>query len=490
MFRCFLRHRYGREVRPFELWTKQDELARAVIEHRRVACRSGHKTGKTVLAAALAIWWALTRPNARVLMTAPTERQVKKALWGELRQFWANSPLLQEFMPPPGLDPETGVKWNDGRELFGFTAKSADAVSGPGGPEVLVIVDESAGVSREVFEALQGVRAGGGKILALANPTQTSGWFFDAFHDKREGWELKDISVLETPNFIERREVIPGLSACDFEEEVRTDYGIDSPQYATRVLGRFPSSVGNTVIGFGMVEAARKAWKLLEEEGDLDKEVGSTIDLGVDVARFGDDDSAVAARSGLLLWTPAWFEKTRQIRAVVNGYDSVKVAGLVVQCLSVIPHQGKRVRIKIDCTGGYGEPVAAMLRAMIDVGELSPTVEIYEINYASSSSDENKFPVLRDELWFGARPFFKEGGALYPDPKAESELMAAIYAPDLKGRNKVEPKKEMKKRLGRSPDRADAVLLAIYEPGSPIEDTADPHADTGRWDGYAGSGFG
>lgn len=492
-FRAFLRHRYGRDVRPFELWSKQDRLALAVLEHRRVACRSGHKTGKTVLASALAIWWALTRPNARVLMTAPTERQVKKALWGETRQFWANSPLLQEFMPEPALSPETGVRWKDGRELFGFTAKSADAVSGPGGPDVLVIIDESAGVPREVWEALQGVRAGGGKVLALANPTQTSGWFFDAFHDKRVGWHLEDISVTETPNFIEGREVIPGLSAREFEQEVRDDYGVDSPQYATRVLGKFPPNVGNAVIGFGLIEAARKAWALATgDEGD-GLELGPTIDLGVDVARFGDDDSAIAARSGLALYSPAWFEKEHGIRPVVNGYDAVKVAGLAMACLRALDTKGKRIRIKVDCTGGYGEPVVSQLHALQSGGDLDADAQIVPINFSGESSDSEKYPVLRDELWFGARPWFREGGAMYPDPKLESELMAATYALDLKGRNKVEPKKEIKKRLGRSPDRADAALLAIYEPASAIDEMPPPgdEAERGFFDGYSGeAGFG
>jgi phage terminase large subunit len=489
---AFLQIRIGRDVVPFRLWAKQGQLAKAVALYRRVCCRSGHKVGKTALAAALAIWWACTRPNARVILTAPTERQVQKALWYEVRRFYNNSPRLRAIMPEPALSPATGVRWVDGRELFGFTAKNADAVSGPGGPEVLVIIDEASGVPREVWEALQGVRAGGGKVLALGNPTQTVGWFFDAFNEKRTGWDHHNISSADTPNYIEDRIVIPGLADRDYVREVADDYGEDSPTYAVRVTGDFPKNVANAIIGLGLIELARREANLLEW-GDVLELDGLTVDLGVDVARFGDDDSAVSARVGSQLFTPAWFEKTRAVKAVVNGYDSVKVAGLVVQCLSVLPHQGKRVRIKIDCTGGYGEPVAAMLRALIDTGNLPSTVEIYEINYSSESSNDEVFPVLRDELWFGARPWFKAGGAMYPDPKLESEMMAATYAPDLKGRNKVEPKKEIKKRLGRSPDRADAALLAIYEPGAPIGDMppAGDEAEHGFFEGYSeSSGFG
>jgi phage terminase large subunit len=101
--------------------------------------------------------------------------------------------------------------------------------------------------------------------------------------------------------------------------------------------------------------------------------------------------------------------------------------------------------------------------------------------------------VLRDELWFGGKRFFKEGGALYPDGKLEGELIAPTYEPDAKGRNKVEKKRDTKKRLGRSPDRADAALLAIYEPGSQLEPMPenDNYADDSRWEGFGSAqGFG
>lgn len=481
----FLAYRHGRELRSFRLWAKQGDLAKAVLAFRRVACRSGHKVGKSALGAALAIWWACTRPSARVILTAPTGRQIKKAIWYEVRRFWHSSPKLRAIMPTPPLQPETGVRWEDGRELFGFSAENADAVSGPGGPEVFIVIDEGSGVSREVWQALQGIRAGGGKVLALGNPTQTVGWFFDAFHEKRAGWSLHVISSTDTPNFIEGREVIPGLAMREHEEEVRLDSGVDSPEYAVRVLGNFPTLVGNAIIGLGLIETARALW---DESEPPD---GNTVDLGVDVARYGDDHSAVCGRIGLKLFTPLWFEKTHQIRAVVNGYDAIKVANLVVQCLAKLPTEGRRVRIKIDDTGEWAGPLMVELRLRQDKGDLDPNISIVGVEFAGESSNPDKFPVVRDELWFGAaRPWFSAGGAIYPDPKLESELMAATYAPDVKGRNKVEPKRDIKKRLGRSPDRADAALLAIYEPGVTSAVVKPADVSNSRWTGSLGRGFG
>jgi phage terminase large subunit len=475
---------------PFEMWEAQRKIARAICQNRRVARRSGHKVGKSMLAAALVIWWVATHGLARGILTAPTSRQVKKALWFEVRRFWTNSPKLRELFPEPALEPETGIRWADGRELFGFTASSADKVSGPGGPAVLVVVDEASGVPRDVWEALQGIRAGGGKVLALGNPTQTSGWFFDAFHERRTGWDLDKISSRETPNYIAGTTVIHGLADAEFEQEIADDYGIDSPAYAVRVLGEFPKNVANAVIGLGLVEMARMRW-------DDTEDLTSPLELGVDVARFGDDDSACAGRIGTKLYSPAYFEKERGIKAVVNGYNSIAVAGMVVQCLGALQRRGQRVRIKIDCTGGFGEPVAEQLRTLRENGELGDFgefVEIIEVNFAGESSDSEKYPVVRDELWFGGRTFFgpEVGGSMYPDPKLESELVAPTYAPDVKGRNKVEKKSETKKRIGRSPDRADAALLAIYNTHLAISEPDEDfqHADVSRWEGVGGSGFG
>ncbi|HWA29131.1 MAG TPA: hypothetical protein VG734_26005 [Lacunisphaera sp.] len=454
--------------KPLKLWSAQETLALAVAQHRRVAVRSCHKSGKSKLAAAIAIWWALTRRMARVILTAPTARQVEKALWYEIRSFYAVSPLLRQILPEPGLDPATGCRWADGRELFGFTASNADNVSGPGGPEVLVIIDEGPGVPRSVWEALQGVRAGGGKVLTLGNPTQTSGWFYDAFHERRAGWDLHHISGPDTPNVVAGEMVYPGLIDREFIQEIADDNDTDSPVYAVRVLGNFPANVANAVIGLGMLEAARSRW---------DDDVASpsmTIDLGVDVARFGDDYSAVSAREGLRVYTPAWFEKERDVKACVNGYDSTKVSGLALQCMSALRDKKQRVRIKIDSTGGYGGAVADRLRELQADGRLDEFVEVVEINFAETASEPDKYPRVRDELWFGFRKFCKDGGAIYDkDARCDSELLAPTYSLTSAGQNKVEPKLDTKKRLGRSPDRAESVLLAVYEPNTAVEDFTD-----------------
>lgn len=485
--------RFAHDVIGVDFWAKQQDIAGSVARNVRTAARSGHKVGKTELAAALLLWWCCTRINARGIFTAPTLRQVEEALWAAVRR---QAEQIQRrgynIIPEVALSPSTGVRWEDGRRLFGFTASHPDKVSGPSGANILFVLDEASGIEAGIWQAVQGILGGtdenSGRVLAIGNPTQPSGWFYDAFNEKRELWnEPIRISSAESPNVISGTSVVPGLATRTWVREMAEEYGEDSPIYQVRVLGDFPTNSANQVIGLGLIEAALARW------ADNDN-AGGTCELGVDVARFGDDDSCVAGRRGLALYSPRWFEK-QGVKAVANGYDSKKVAGLVIQCMRALRKPGERCRIKIDAAGGYGGAVADELRAQqqasIDSGVAGPIdafTTIVEVNVSESSEEPDNYPLLRDELWFGGRKFFQQGGSLFGDAKLEAELIAPIYSPTPKGQFKVEPKVDTKKRLGRSPDRADAALLAIYDPSTPIQKIEIPTAHRSRWAG-GGRGF-
>jgi phage terminase large subunit len=465
--------------------TYQADIARAVLEHSKVAVRSGHKLGKSLVAVIIAIWWVCTREEGRAVLTAATDRQVRRVLWRELRNVHRRLKKRGvAILPEPKLDPATGCQWPDGREIIGFATKVPENAAGFSGPALLFVLDEGSGIPTEIYEAFAGNMAGGAKLLALSNPTQTTGWFFEAFEVRRDFWHQIHLSIEDSPNYRAGAAVVPGLATRDYEAEIAEAYGKDSAFYQVRVAGNFPKNVPNAVIGLGMVEAAREAW---DPEAIPESR---TLDIGVDVARFGDDFSAACARRGLTLYTPAFFEREHGIPAAVNGYDSKKVAGMALQVMRSIRQPGERVRIKIDAAGGYGGGVADELRAQKEAGELDEFIEIIEVNVSVKSAEPEKYPQLRDELWFGGRAWFKAGGAMYPDAKLESELIAPIYAPTAGGQFKVESKAETKKRLGRSPDRADAALLAIYEAVESFDVPQKQLPAMSRWGLTRGRGFG
>lgn len=448
-----------------ERCTYQADIARAVLAHSKVAVRSSHKLGKSLVAVLLAIWWVVTRADSRAVLTAASDRQVRRVLWRELRKMHRR--LVKrgiELMPQARLDPATGCQWPDGREIIGFATKLPENAAGFSEANLFFVLDEGSGIPTEIYEAFAGNMAGGAKMLSLSNPTQTSGWFYEAFNVRREFWHTMHLSCQDSPNFRAGKTIVPGLATREYEAEIAAAYGVDSPFYQVRVGGNFPLQVSNAVIGLGLVEAARARW-------DEEAKTTGVLELGVDVARFGDDDSAVAARRGLKLYTPDWLERrfrSADLRAVVHGYDSKAVAGVVIRVMRALRVPGERVVIKLDAGGGYGGGVADELRAQQEAGELDAAVEIIEVNVAVSSKEPEKYPQLRDELWFNLRWFLHDGGMMAGDARLEAEMIAPLYTMTRLGQFKVESKDDIKARLGRSPDRADAVCLAVYDAGGAV----------------------
>lgn len=430
-----------------EPWSRQRDILEAAATCPRVAVRSGHKVSKSCSAAGLALWWVSTRTRGQVVFTSSTDRQVRGILWKELtaRHSKARVPIGGVLH----IDPGTGLVFPDGRTVVGFTARDAERMAGFSGDELLFIVDEASGIDEAIFNAIEGNQAGGAHVLMFGNPTKTSGYFFDAFHEKREYFRTIHISSEETPNVIERRKVVPGLALYEWVQEKRTEWGVDSPLYAMRVRGNFPAQASNAVVGLAHVEAARARWAKTPASGPLV--------IGVDVARFGDDETVITAVRGY---------KTLRTEAI-SSMDTVDVAGrarrMAIELRDEMREDGScsaqyawhtLPRVQVDEIGvGAG---------VLDILSRYDDIEAVGVNVATKSDVPHEHPLLRDQLWFALADWLKEGGAILKDPKLEGELVAPTYKFDERGRRKVESKVDIKSRLGRSPDRADALALAIY----------------------------
>lgn len=431
---------FAKEALGVTVWSRQRDVLRAVAAHPRVAVRSGHKVGKSTSAAILALWWICTRKRGRVIMTSATYRQVKAILWRELRRILREAPV--RIGGKLADDPETGLQLADGREILGFSTKDPEKMAGISGPELLFILDEASGIPEPIFEAIEGNRAGGASVVMFSNPTQSSGTFFDAFHNSRQFWHTISISSAETPNVVEGRPIIPGLATRDWIEEKKKEWGVDSALYQVRVAGNFPKQGDNAVISLHLVTEAVERWAdAPDEDGPLE--------LGLDVAEFGDDDSVLIARRGRKAWAAETW----------NGLDAVQLVGKVLAYIRDIRADGEIAVVKVDVVG-VGAGVASLLATHRD------EVKVVRVNAsATPTADEEvagKLKNLRAQLWVGMRDWLKAGGAIPEDGKLEGELVAPTYLFDAQGRMQIESKKDMRKRLGRSPDRADALGLAIF----------------------------
>lgn len=440
---------FAREVLGLRVWPKMEEILLAVRDHRKVAVRSGHKVSKSTTAAVIALWRAYARPGSRTIITAPTVRQVKMIIWGEVRRLHRRARL-------PGtvpIDPGTGMKHDEtDTEVYGFTTDEPEKMAGVSGADLMYIIDEASGVEEAIYEAIEGNMAGGGRQLLISNPTQTSGTFFDAFHTKRHLWTTIHISSEETPNVLTGEVIIPGLATREWVQEKRVEWGEESPLFQVRVRGNFPSQAENTVIGLALVEAARARYDA-EPRPPLGR-----FSLGVDVARFGDDPTVLQ---------PILEEPRRALPVKVYAkVDNVDVAGHVMDYVQALrltlgyPVTAGPVNVNIDDTGNGGG-VTDHLRHSERAAALGITVNAVIVGEAATLET---YTNLRAQLWFTIRDWLKAGGQLPPNGKQEGELVAVKYSFDTLGRSRVEKKDEIKKRLGRSTDYADALGLALYVP--------------------------
>lgn len=448
---------FFKEVLLVEYLTEdQQEILRALNEPRaRVAVASGHKMGKDFTAAGAAWWWVSCYDDARVRATAVTLTQVRDVFWRELRAHHARS--QKGPYPLDGIVPSmpyTG--WRVGqREIVGFTSSQGEAAAGISGPHVFYIWDEASGIDDRIFEASKGNFAGGdARGLMLSQPTRNEGHFYEAFHEKRELWKTFHLDSETSPNVIAGREIVPGLATREWLDEQRVDWNApDGPIWKIRIKGQFAEGDGQKVMTLALVEAAERRWR------DMPTPEGERLVLGLDCAGSGDDENACAPRRGKkILEVEAWTTPALPTPSERAKANAARVLGIVRRHRR--PRE-QRALVVMDAGGTVGLEVYRELLRYED------EIEVRPVQFGAASTMPREYQWIRDQLWFTfAEKWLQEGGALPPDRKLPAELTAPGWAYDEKGRRHVEKKDKLRRRLGRSTDRADACLLSVFEPRS------------------------
>lgn len=491
--------RFAHEILGFEPWARQIEIAETLASgKRRIAVSSGHKIGKSSAAAWIGLWFFCSFKDARVVFTSKTARQVDQILWREVTRMQGRSGSCLDCVreaaqaePPrraprpcahssvieghPGKLARTGLKSDDFRELMGFTAREVEAVAGISGANVLYVVDEASGVDDLIFEAIKGNLAGGGYLLLLSNPTKTEGEFFDAFFDekKRELYTTFRVSSEETPNVTSGEDVIPGLATRTYIEEMKLEYGEDSALYKIRVKGLHVLGEDGKIITASMIAAAQDRWEDTVGEGRLH--------IGLDPAESAQgDETAIAVRRGKKLLEVLTFRGIGVDEILVHVLDAIKVHRQQARELPAL--------LKVDAEGNIGYKMYNRLTAHAD--EHPRDFEVFPVRASDRPRTKYaRFDRLRDQLWASFADWIKDDGAIPEDLKLGKELHAPQLFEADNGRYKISPKSELKKVLGRSPDRADATVLATWEPASMMTDAGDG-GDGGGGNGPGRSGGG
>lgn len=442
------------------LWETQEQILESIRDNERTSARSCHGVGKSYLAGNATLWFLYTFPYSIVLTTAPTFRQVEKLIWKEIRssirksKFDLGGELAKKSPELQILQDEwvaLGLSTNQPERFQGFHAR-----------HILVIVDEGAGVKEDIYEAIEGVLTSSHcRLLLLGNPTLIGGTFYRSHREP--GWKTFHIAAWDTPNFTSCGITEDDLETGAWEAKAPRNpdgtfnwpapwlitpawaadklkrWGKNHPAYQARVAGNFPTQGENNVIPLAWIERSMNLWEETKGEG--------SVTLGVDVARYGSDQSVIAPRQGRKIFP----------LQVFSGIDTQELTGKVL----VTARDTKAKHIFVDVIGmgaGVVDPLKAAKAPVVPVNVGSGSDVLDE--------DGNKVYVnLRAELWWALRealdPKNPEPLALPPDEDLLGDLAAPTYKITGKGQTQIEDKEETKKRLGHSPDRADAVMLTF-----------------------------
>jgi len=399
---------------------------------RRIAIRSGHGVGKSTFLAWTMLWFQICHFPHKVMATANRQDQLSDVLWAECKAWHkVMMPEVAQFLEFTS----DKIVWKDAPESGFAIARTArkenpEAFQGIHQKHMLLIADEASGIDNIIFETGVGAMSTPGAITLLTgNPTRTQGYFYDAFHKASSLWWTRKVSVDE---LIEEG---AAYVAVDFPAEVATTFGRDSNAYRVRVLGEFPTSEDDQVIPRELVDEASVRDV---EQSDVFRTV-----WGVDVARFGDDRTALCKRRGNILLEPikSWRHK-----------DTMQVAGIVMNEYTSLPPSERPSEILVDVIG-LG---AGVVDRLWELG-----LPVTGVNVAESASSKERYSRSRDELWFKAREWFQERRCFLDDPELAAELCSVLYTFSSSGKILVESKSDMKKRGMPSPDLADSFILTF-----------------------------
>lgn len=475
------------EILGLEPWSKQREILESVRDHQRTAVRSCHGVGKTACAAAVVLWFlAAFGPEALVVTTAPTWRQVKDLLWREIAKLHARSGGFFD-----GQLTETRLDFAPDWYAIGLSTREPENFQGYHAAHLLFVVDEASGVRQPIFDAAEGfLTSDGARVLLIGNPTQPAGQFFDAFHKEQPLWNTIHISAADSPNFTGEpvpERVARALVSRAWVEDKKVKWGEQSPIYAVRVNGDFPDQSDRAVVSLADVETAQQREMELpgapltpestDEEKALHEATWPTV-VACDPARFGSDETVVALRQG---------NHVRIVDAYV-GKATTHTTGVILRTARDHIHDlyGKPILVVDEIGIGGG-----IIDALKETGEFR--VVAYNASHAPAGVNDGEYPNARSELWFEFAKDWLPELDLDPDDQLAADLLAPEYAIDSKGRRVVEPKDKTKERLGRSPDRADAVMMAFGRAvmsGMHVRLPSGPPVPGGesRWRGMGGGG--
>jgi phage terminase large subunit len=417
----------------------QLEALRLFPRNQRLALKACKGPGKTAALAWMILNFLATRPHPRIAAVSITGDNLASNLWPELSKWMARSTYLSSqfaWTKTQVVHRRHYATWWCQARSWAKQAdaeRQADALAGLHADYAMAVLDESGGIPQSVMATAEAVLASGieTKVLQAGNPTHTTGPLYRACVTDRHLWKV--VTITGDPDRPDRS---PRISLKWAREQIDS-YGRDNPWVMVNVLGEFPPSSINSLLGVEDVERAMRR-HLREDAYDWAQKR-----LGVDVARFGDDRTVIFPRQGLAAFRPV----------VLRQQRSTTIAARVAMAMDAWGAE----TVLIDDTGHWGHGAVDLLTT---AGR--PVFPVI----ASDPATDKRYRTMRDQMWAGMAEWVKKGGALPNIPELVRELTEPTYT-FLGGKFLVESKDLVKQRLGSSPDLADALAQTFALPDAP-----------------------
>lgn len=397
----------------------------------QLATASGHGIGKSALVAWIILWSLATFEDARGVVTANTETQLKTKTWAELgkwyRLFIGRDLFKFTATAIFSADPDHEKTWRI--DMVPWSERNPEAFAGlhNQGKRVILIFDEGSGIDNIIWETSEGALTDRDtQILwiVFGNPTKNTGRFRDCFGGSSV-WKTRQIDSRTVP-------ITNKKQIAKWEKH----YGEDSDFFRVRVKGEFPRVGSMEFISLEDCNAAAQR--------DVFVHLHDPLVLGVDVARFGDDDSVIYIRKGRDGRThpPLRF----------SGIDTMRLANEVVK----VYREYRADAVFVD-GGGVGGGVVDRCRQL--------RIPVWDIQFgaksdASPPDEAVKYANKRSEIWGAMREWIKVG-MIPNDQEFIKELVSPAYGFNNRDEIQLERKSDMKRRGIKSPDCGDALALTF-----------------------------
>ena len=417
-----------------EMVTSRGFDGRHAVDPIQFSTASGHGIGKSAMTSWLIRWIMDTRPMCKGVVTANTSEQLRTKTWAELAK-WHNMSLTKHWYHLNSGGGSMNYYHKDHRETWRVDAQTSreenseafaglhSATSTP-----FYIFDEASAIPEKIFEVREGGLTDGEPMtFDFGNPTRNSGRFYENMVGRfRHRFSRR---------FIDSRTVL--ITNKKLLNQWVEDYGEDSDFVKVRVKGEFPSAGALQFIGNDILDPCIMK--------DVAVSPNDPVVMGVDVARFGDDQSVIVMRTGRDAESKEWHR--------YRGVDTMTLSSEVAR----LAQQYQPDTIFID-GGGVGGGVVDRCRQL--------AVEVIEINFGAKATMP-QYANMRAQCWGQLKQAITDGMRLPDDADMKSDITSVEYGYNIRNQIQLEKKEDMKKRGLHSPDIADALALTYAMPVLP-----------------------